>query len=201
MTTMWTQSSRFAKGAVSVSHSCGVNHVGCLACAGPLFRGVVKALRKEGLQFDQHKLHLSIVDRLDSARSLWGGRVVGLTDIQVMRLATFDLSACASDVRIVRDLRPVQFQTVAAHELGHVWLANRRVLSAPAWCSEGFCELVACRYAEALDSMEAALECVRISSNPDPTYGGGYRRLKALSDQIGFHAVCDALANGRWTSF
>lgn len=183
--------------AAASTHPCPASRIGCLICAGPLFRGVVKWLRAEGIVFDQQKLHLSLADRLDGMNPTISGRVVGLTDIQVIRLAAIDITAHATDVHIVRDLPPLRFQVVAAHELGHVWLANQKVLSVPAWCSEGFCELLAYRFATLQDSLEARTEVARISSNPEPTYGGGFRRIKRCCDQIGFADLCEALKTNR----
>ena len=176
---------------------CSASRVDCLTCAGPLFRAVVKWLRTQGVTFDQQKLHLSLVDHLGGVSLSLPGQVVGLTNIQVMRVGAIYLTARATDVRIVRDLRPLRFQVVAAHELGHVWLANQKVLSVPSWCSEGFCELVAYRFAQSVGSWEARLEAARIRANPEPTYGGGFRRLKGFCTRVGFPNLCEALKTNR----
>lgn len=119
-----------------------------LASAGVLFRSVVKELRRDGIKFDQSRLHLSLVNDFGTGVYSGLGQVLGLTDIEVTRFATFDVSARATDIRILRGLSPVRFQVVAAHELGHVWLANRKAVALPDWCCEGFCELVAYRFEE-----------------------------------------------------
>lgn len=181
-------------------HACPASRVGCLTCGGPLFRDALKWLRAQGITFGQQKLHLSLADQLDGVNSSLPGRVVGLTDIRVIRLAAIDIAAHATDVRIVRDLRPLRFQIVAAHELGHVWLANQKVLAVPMWCSEGFCELVAYRFALSVNSQEARMEGARISANPEPTYGGGFRRLKAFCDRVDFPDLCEALRTNRLSS-
>ncbi len=191
---------RLRSAAAVGTHACPANRISCLTCAGPLFRAVVKWLRAQGIAFDQQRIHLSLVNHLDGVSSSLPGRVVGLTDIQIVRLAVVDVMAHATDVRIVRDLQPLRFQIVAAHELGHVWLANQKVLSVPAWCSEGFCELVAYRFAEDKDSWEARMERARISANSEPTYGGGFRRLKAICDRVGFSDLCEALRTNRLSS-
>ena len=200
MTTDHSTSLDSTRGASSVAYPCQPNRIGCLACAGPLFREVVKRLRAQNLTFDQQTLHLSVVERLESFGSSQPGRVVGLTDIHVTRVAAIDVTARATDIRIVRGLRPLRFQAFAAHELGHVWLANQNILSLPSWCMEGFCELVAYRYTGTVDSMEARLERARISANPDPIYGDGFRRLSAYCDRVGFHNLCEALKTNRLSS-
>ncbi len=187
--------------AVSAAyHACAAGRVGCLACGGPLFRSVVRALRVQRITFSQTTLHLSLVDNLCARGSHSVGQVVGVTDIEVMGLATICLTARATDVRIVKNLPSVRFQVVAAHELGHVWLANQRALSIPPWCNEGFCELLAYRFAAGLNSWDGRLERARIITNPDPTYGGGFRRLKAFCDRAGFDALCAAIQTNRLAS-
>lgn len=170
--------------------------VNCLACSRVLFGRLVSWQRAEGMDFGQKKLHLSLVDALGDSPGSTDAHVLGVTEIQVMRLAVFEIRATASDIRIVRGLPRVRFQAVAVHELSHVWLANQKALALPRWVSEGFCELVAYRFVSNFRSSDGAAERDRMLENPDPVYGEGFRKMKRTCDALGFPGLLTAIAGG-----
>jgi hypothetical protein len=67
---------------------------------------------------------------------------------------------------------------VAAHELGHVSLAEER-LRLPRWAEEGSCDWLAHCYLGTIASPEAALQRRRIETRDDPVYGAGFRWVAA----------------------
>jgi hypothetical protein len=91
-------------------------------------------------------------------------------------------------IQIVKGLAPLEFQGVVAHELGHVWLALHRV-QAPAGMEEGFCELIAHRFYTDIGTPEGRRLAHRIETNPDPQYGGEFRRLRELLGPGGLERV------------
>jgi hypothetical protein len=78
-----------------------------------------------------------------------------------------------------RGLPATLFSGVVAHELGHVWTAIRRWRFHP-WAEEGLGELLAHRFYHDLGTPEALFLARRIEINPDPLYGGGFRRMRRL---------------------
>lgn len=91
-------------------------------------------------------------------------------------------------IEVVAGLEPLLFQGVAAHELGHVWLAVHRI-SLPADLEEGFCELLAHRFYSDLGTEEGLRYAREIESNPDPLYGGGFRYLRERLVQGGLERI------------
>ena len=100
-------------------------------------------------------------------------------------------------VAIVGGLPRMLFETVAAHELGHVWLIQHGISGLPQHHEEGFCELLAYRHLLAAGGAEADVYARAIAANPDPIYGGGYRALAALTANVGFAAVVQSLRSKR----
>ncbi len=82
-------------------------------------------------------------------------------------------------IAIATGLRPLAFQGTAVHELGHVWLAVHKI-SLPTVVEEGFCELLAHRFYSDSGTEEGRLLALEIETNPDPTYGAGFRYVRDL---------------------
>jgi hypothetical protein len=93
------------------------------------------------------------------------------------------------------------FEAVAAHELGHAWLACRGVVGLPQPSEEGFCEVLAHRWLTWRDTPESRYYADRILRNADPVYGEGFRDIQARVDRVGFGALIDHLrTHGRMPS-
>jgi hypothetical protein len=80
------------------------------------------------------------------------------------------------------------------HELGHVWLIVHDVQGLPTRAVEGFCELLAYRYYQHLNTPEGRYHASSTEKNPDPIYGDGFRRLHALADKYGFPRLLTILS-------
>ena len=87
---------------------------------------------------------------------------------------------------ILHGLPKTLFEGVAMHELGHVWLIAHGVQGLPAWGEEGFCELLAYRYFQHLNTPVARYHVSSIEKNPDSIYGDGFRRVHALAEKYSF---------------
>ncbi len=96
------------------------------------------------------------------------------------------LSSSVEGVAILRGLPSTLFQGVTIHELGHAWLIVHNIVDLPAWAEEGFCELLSYRYYTDHSTHESAYYAMGIEKNPHPDYGGGFRRLRAMCDEMGF---------------
>jgi hypothetical protein len=96
-------------------------------------------------------------------------------------------------IAVLQALPAVLFQGVTAHELGHVWLIVHNINDLPSWAEEGFCELLAYRYYQELQTVESRYYAQGTVRNPDPIYGEGFRRVKVLSDTHGFPRFLEIL--------
>jgi hypothetical protein len=72
------------------------------------------------------------------------------------------------------------------HELGHVWLIVHDIRGLPIRDEEGFCELLAHRYYQHLDTPDARYHASSIEKNPNPVYGDGFRHIHALAEKYSF---------------
>lgn len=170
---------------------CPKGAISCLNCAGPIFSEIVRHLRADGLIFGDRSLHLTVAPNL-GVPNPGMGRTLGHTRIELRYSLLGGRQLGATDVNIEPGLQIVRFQAVAAHELGHVWLAVQDLTELDMTTTEGFCELVAYRYLRLLKDSgnEVAAERHRIATNPDPIYGAGFRHVRSVADRIGFQRVC-----------
>jgi len=141
--------------------------------ARPVVRRVVRWA--EGLGLVLHPafvLRVALIDRPERPGHM--GSTVLRRRVRGRRVHTRVL-----EVRILRGLPELVFGGVVAHELAHVWSALRRWRLHP-WAEEGFGELLAYRFYCDDGSPPARFLARRIEVNPDPIYGGGFRRMRRL---------------------
>ena len=96
-------------------------------------------------------------------------------------------------IAVLQGLPAVLFQGVTAHELGHVWLIVHGIQGLPGWSEEGFCEYLSHRYYYDLNTPEGRYHAICIENNPDPVYGEGFRRVRALADALSFPRFLEIL--------
>jgi len=89
-------------------------------------------------------------------------------------------------VAVLRGLPATLFQGVTVHEFGHVWLIMHNIRNLPSWAEEGFCELLSYRFYTEMNTPESRHYAQTIEQNPDPVYGGGFQRVRARVDALGF---------------
>jgi hypothetical protein len=100
-------------------------------------------------------------------------------------------------VAVLEGMPALTFQGVTIHELGHVWLIVHGVKNLPLWAEEGFCELLAHRYYNQLNTSEGLYYTRAIETNQNPIYGDGYRRVSAIADRISFQRFIEVLQKTR----
>lgn len=150
-----------------------MKYVENIAQARLLTKQVVRWARNLGMRFGGLPLRVCLMDRL--ARP---GRL-GITFYQTLIRRRKLVRTKILGIAVVRGLSPIRFQGVVAHELGHVWTALHCVRLQP-WAEEGFCELLAYRFYVDLGTAESYFHARCIEENPDPIYGDGFRRMRAL---------------------
>ena len=180
---------------------CRQGAIETLSQAIPLFAGLEQWMRAQGLHFGSAKLNLELCDRaaLASLRHSRGSGKPGEPDTLGITRSTMhtvngrEVGAQVDGISILHGLPPTLFQGVAAHELGHAWLVIHGIRGLPAWAEEGFCELLAHRYWSGRHTAESRFHAGNIEKNPDPIYGEGFRKVRALADRLGFKQFIETL--------
>ena len=92
-------------------------------------------------------------------------------------------------LQLRRGMPSPMFEGTAVHELGHAWFGIHQIRGLPRWVEEGFCELLAYRWYQAVGSETARIFARGIAENEDPVYGEGFRRVLATVERHGWDAV------------
>lgn len=101
-------------------------------------------------------------------------------------------------ITVVAGLPDVLFRTVFAHELGHAMMLEHGIVTAEPLLAEGMAEFFSYAYLNRRQASSAERrQARRIATNPDPVYGGGFRRVRAAVGVHGFAAVFAALQANR----
>ncbi|GCE25542.1 hypothetical protein KDA_10260 [Dictyobacter alpinus] len=164
--------------------------------AKPLFSHVIRWMNAQGLMYNNLKLSLDLCGRAHLADLLREGNVghsLGATTsamyTQNGRLVRTEINGIA----VLQGLPAILFQGVTVHELGHVWLIVAGAHDLPPWAEEGFCELLSYRYYVEANTPESRYHSTSKERNPDPIYGEGFRRMRQLSDRVGFPRLIESL--------
>ncbi|GAA2682978.1 MULTISPECIES: protein DA1 [Actinoplanes] len=89
------------------------------------------------------------------------------------------------DLMVARDLPLVRFGVVVAHEVMHAYLAQQGFGDLSPQVEEGLCELLAHAWLKDQPGDPAEWERRRITHNPDPVYGDGFRAARDAAIRIG----------------
>ena len=144
---------------------------------------------KQGLTYNNFSLSLQLCNREFLAKH---GRVngqphtLGITMSTIHTLNGRETRTDVDGVAVLAGLPTPLFEGVVTHELGHVWLIAHGIKGLPQWAEEGFCELLAYRYYTQLNTPESRYHSESMEKNPDPIYGEGFRRVKAIADRVEF---------------
>lgn len=102
---------------------------------------------------------------------------------------------CTHNIFILYRLTKVEFAGVLAHEFLHAWqIKNSISLEAPK--CEGLCNMGSFLLFSTLSSSLSSHYIKNLFDNPDPVYGGGFRYVHALYEEVGWEGVINkALKN------
>lgn len=89
-------------------------------------------------------------------------------------------------VTVLSGLPRVLFEGVVAHELGHAWLYLAHVDGLQPWAEEGFCNLLSYALHKNRGTAEDQHWVKVLEQSPDPVYGEGFRRVRAIFKKYGF---------------
>lgn len=98
------------------------------------------------------------------------------------------------EIRIASGQPPLLFGSTVAHEIGHAWLTQHGSRRPERDIEEGLCELFAHGWLKKQQTPLADELRRRLRENPDPTYGGGFRKVHASATKYGVAAVMGSLA-------
>lgn len=162
-----------------------------------IFRQVRRDLARY-FRFDaQHRITLKIVDAQElnrAARGTYapgnGSRRMSLMQYQQKIMHSRDHSGKTRrrvvgekcTILILHTMPRAYLQDVFAHELTHDHLRHNVGKVDDLTSEEGFCELVASLYNQRIGNGKYNL---LKEANPDPVYGGGYRKMKAIYTRTG----------------
>jgi len=164
--------------------------------AQPSFQQCKQWISQQGFRFNQLPLRLELHDTSWLA-ALWPDQSVphprGVTLTTITRGGNGYMQSKVEGVAVLQGMPAALFCGVVVHELGHVWLAVHQVTELPHWAEEGFCELLAWRYYNHLDTPEARYYAKSMQESQDPIYGEGFRRVSLLSQRMGFARLVETL--------
>lgn len=164
--------------------------------AQPLYARVLLWTKSQGLTYNYLPLTLELCERAKLAQLLHergGSHLLGVTTSTTYTQDGHIVRTEVSGIAILQGLPAALFQGVAMHELGHVWLIVHGVRGLPSRDEEGFCELLAYRYYQYLNTPESHYHASSTEKNPDPVYGDGFRRLRTLADKYSFPQLLSIL--------
>jgi len=163
---------------------CRSRAIASLLQARPLFGEVAQWAGAQLPAFEKaSSLKLELCDRATLARHKQGSgsgqgsepHTLGVTLSTTHTLNGREVRTEVNGIAVLQGLPTPLFQGTLAHELGHAWLVMQGIKGLPPWSEEGLCELLAYRYYAG-----------SIERNPHPIYGDGFRRVRAITDRIGF---------------
>lgn len=164
--------------------------------AKPLFSKAIHWVGSQGLTYNNLRLELKLCDRQKLTRLLQGHSyaedMLGVTTEAATRIGQV-VRIEVDGIAVLQGLPTTLFQGVTVHELGHVWLIVHGIRDLPSWAEEGFCELLSYRYYNDLHTQESMFHSKNIEQNDDHTYGDGFRRVRGLSDALGFPRFLEIL--------
>jgi LIM domain/Protein DA1 len=188
-------------------HSAGKpNSVRCPICraraietseqARSLFAAVKRWVGSQGLTYNNLPLSLRLCDRnflAQFAHTRSQPHMLGVTMSTTHTLNGRETRTDIDGVAVLQGLPTPLFEGIVIHELGHVWLIAHTIYELPQWAEEGFCELLTYRYYTQLNTPESLYHAGSIENNPDPVYGEGFRRVRAIADRVGFPRLVETL--------
>jgi len=172
--------------------------------AKPLVEDVAKFLYKMGLRFRGLDLKIDIGDAIQFKQVLFADRssLTGLGQGQILgfiqKVTVFEngnTTRKVERVSLLQGLPGELLQGIAAHELGHAWLYLAKVDALAIWEEEGFCNFLSYLLYKNHPVKNAEYWAKMIEVDPDPVYGDGFRKVRAIFKKYGFEKTINRLYN------
>jgi hypothetical protein len=175
---------------------CRSRAIDTLEQAAAPFAGVKRWVAGQGLTFNNFPISLQLCDReflAKQGRTKDQPHTLGVTMSTTHSLNGRVTHTDVDGVAVLAGLPTPLFEGVVTHELGHVWLIAHGIKGLLPWAEEGFCELLSYRYYMQLDTPESRYHAGNIEKSPDPVYGEGFRRVRAIAERVGFANLLNTL--------
>ena len=186
-------------GAIVRCPLCRASAIETIDQARPIFSRLIQWVNNQGLLYNNLPLSLELVDRYKLAKLITGRAGTAGTHSQGVTLSTTNtlngkvVRTEVNGIAVLEGMPATSFRGVTIHELGHVWLIVHDIKGLPSWAEEGFCDLLAHRYYTQLNTDESRYHAKGIETNPNPVYGDGFRRVRAIADVMGFQRFVEPL--------
>ena len=165
---------------------CAQTAVNDSAEAENLFRSAREGLQNLGIIIDQPDIKLHLVGR-DELKAIAGEKYSDPSGFVKYRQTGIgnDILERKFDIYFLYGMPKMHFISVAAHELMHVWqYLNAPENNDPALC-EGSCNYASYLILREYPGLESDYLIHTMTTETDPYYGEGYRRVKKLVDDNG----------------
>lgn len=86
------------------------------------------------------------------------------------------------EIYVLKHLSRISFAHILAHEILHIWQYNNNY-SPENWKAEGFCNLGSYYVLSFIGTEEARERIAAMERDPDPVYGEGFRKMKAIYEK------------------
>lgn len=157
--------------------------------AKPIVEGLANWLSQCGLRFKGLRLKIEVLDSIALAhkhgQNQPEGRILG-NFRRILQVYNDHERRIVDGITLLQGLPQELFEGTVVHELGHAWLYLAKIDHLPRWQEEGFCNLLAYILHKDRPTPEARWQVKVLENDPDPIYGEGFRRVRALFKKHGF---------------
>ncbi len=162
--------------------------------AKPIVKGVARWLSDRGIRFNGLVLNVNLeaaheLERHGAERSSptgpWQGQRLGYI-VKATAFHNGKRQRKIKGITVLSGMTQELFEGTVVHELGHAWLYLAHVDGLEPWAEEGFCNLLSYILHKERQTEEACHWVKALEMNPDPIYGEGFRRVRAIFKKHGF---------------
>ena len=153
----------------------------------PNLREVLVILNSVGIDNLPNRIPITLVDSKDELIRLSGNRLGNIQGYTNYEVSTLEGKIIDQDyhIYILSNLHRIVFNAVLAHELLHVYLFQHHLVL-ESDVREGFCNLGSNIVYDHYGSKLGEYRIISMDESSDPDYGGGFRKMKSILDQMGW---------------
>jgi hypothetical protein len=166
---------------------CAQNKISDVTAAESILRSLQDVLKKYGIDTKGISIPLSLVNK-NTMTELAGGfhaDPLGFTHYEKTTYSDQPIAIKTYKMYMLTGLPQFECIGALAHELMHVWLFVNNITDIDPALREGSCNIASWLVLQRYRDRKAKFILENMQSDPDPVYGGGYRRMKKYVDQQG----------------
>ncbi len=171
----------------SVCGLCLKTTVNDIGEAKVIMADIIKVLAKNGINIDEKKVPLELVDRYEMLRKSAGFHddPAGFTSYKRTSVVPGIWSHRDFKIYLLKGIPRVEFMFTLAHELMHVWLFKNASTDMSPVLIEGSCQFAGGLAIVGQSEDEKRLVLGQAMKNPDAIYGEGLRQVDAYVKRVG----------------